>query len=293
VVAAVAWGGVAWFFSSLVAQPGWRRPEAALLQRGHAALAQEGARPFEVRTADGLTLRGMHLPARADNESFVVMVHGYGGNLLEYQEQYRPWRELGFDVFLYDQRACGRSDGEFLSAGILESRDLGAVVAHARTLLPAGARAGIYGRSGGGATVLLFAGQGGACDFVIADCAFSSFPDQLLHRLRVDYTFVPRVMQEPLLATTLLLIRLRFGIDLHDATPLRHVAALRAPVLFLTTRGDTYVPSEMTTALHAAAPAPKRLRVFARGGHGEAFLAQPDEFLAEVRGFVREFAPAR
>lgn len=288
-----AWLGAAWYFSSLIAQPPWRRPAPEALRPGHEALARDGGLPFEVRTADGLTLRGVHLPARPANDRCVVLVHGYGGNLLEYAEQYRPWHELGFDVLLYDQRACGRSDGEFLSAGILESDDLAAVVAHARTRLPAGALVGVYGRSGGGATALLFAGRGGACDFVVADCPFSSFPEQLLHRLRADYGFVPAGLRRPLLATTLRLVRARFGVDLHDAAPLRRVGDIRAPLLLVTTAGDTYVPPEMTVALHAAARAPKRLRTFGRGGHGETYLAQPAEFTAEVSRFLRELAGLR
>lgn len=49
----------------------------------------------------------------------------------------------------------------------------------------------------------------------------------------------------------------------------------------------------MTVALHAAARAPKRLRTFGRGGHGEAYLAQPAEFTAEVGRFLRELAGLR
>jgi pimeloyl-ACP methyl ester carboxylesterase len=253
---AVAWFAASWFFSSLVAQPAWRRPDpVAHAQAVESLRRSAGGEAFEVQTADGLTLRGLHLPAAPANDRFVVMLHGYGGNLLEYESQHGFWRDLGFDVFVFDQRGSGASDGAFLSAGLLESSDLGAVIAAARRRMPAGARGGVYGRSGGGATAVMYAGQGGAADFVVVDCAFDSFPAQLLDRLRAEHGYLPAPLHRPLLATTLELVDWRFGIDLALAEPRRHVAGIRAPVLFVTTAADDYIRPAMTQALHAGATA--------------------------------------
>ncbi|MFN9731728.1 MAG: alpha/beta hydrolase [Pseudomonadota bacterium] len=286
---ALAWGGAAWFFSTLVAQPAWRRPDPAVHAQAIETLRQSaGGTTFSVRTPDGLTLRGLHLPARTDNDRFVVMLHGYGGNLREYETQPRFWLALGFDVFLYDQRGSGASDGDFLSAGLHESTDLGAVVAEARRRMPAGVRAGVYGRSGGAATAVMYAGQGGSADFLVVDCAFSSFPHQVLDRLQAEHGYLPRPLHGPMLATTLQLVQWRFGVDPAQAEPRRHVAGIRAPALFVTTAGDDYIRPAMTTALHDAATAPKHLRIFPQGGHGAGLQAQPADYREEVLRFLHE-----
>jgi pimeloyl-ACP methyl ester carboxylesterase len=288
-VVAVAWLAASAHFSTLIAQPPWRRPDpAAHAQAIEALRAAADASAFEVRTNDGLTLRGLHLPARPGNDRFVVMLHGYGGNLLEYREQHAFWRDLGFDVFVYDQRGSGASDGDALSAGLLESADLAAVMAHALAAMPAVVQAGVYGRSGGGATAVMYAGQGGRADFVVVDCAFSDFPAQLLDRLRSEYGVLPAPLHGPMLATTLAWVRARFDIDLDQAVPLRAAPGIRMPALFVTTAGDSYINPQMTRELYAAVRSPKRLRVFPTGGHGAAMHEHAAAYRDEVARFLRE-----
>jgi len=288
---ALAWIAASWYFSILIAQPAWRRPDPVAHAQAVDALRVEAkGSAFDVRTHDGLALRGLHLPARSGNNRFVVMLHGYGGNLLEYEKQYVFWLDLGFDVFLYDQRASGASDGSYLSAGLLESTDLAAVMSQARQTMPAGARGGVYGRSGGGATAVMYAGKGGDADFLVVDCAYSSFREQLLDRLRADYSWLPRALDRPLLGTTLALVRWRFGIDLAGAEPRRYATSLAAPTLFVTTAGDDYIRPAMTRELFEEADVPKRLRVFPLGGHGAALFAQPEAYRDEVLKFLRDLA---
>lgn len=108
---ALAWLAASAHFAALIIQPPWRRPDpVAHAQAVESLRVAAGGTAFEATTADGLILRGLHLPARDGNDRFVVLLHGYGGNLLEYQAQYAFWRDLGFDVFLYDQRGSGASD---------------------------------------------------------------------------------------------------------------------------------------------------------------------------------------
>lgn len=289
-VLAMTWLVTSAYFSTLIAQPSWRRPDPIAHAQAIETLrsAAEGS-AFEATTGDGLVLRGLHLPARAANDRFVVMLHGYGGNLLEYQVQYAFWRDLGFDVFLFDQRGSGASDGDFLSAGLLESSDLLAVMAQARKLMPSGATGGVYGRSGGGATAVMYAGQGGDADFLVVDCAYSSFSQQLLERLSADYGLLPEPLHRPMLATTLLWVRGRFGIDLAQAEPLRVAPAIRMPTLFVTTEEDTYVNPQMTRDLHAAVVAPKHLRVFPTGWHGAAMHDHASTYRDEVTRFLQRY----
>jgi hypothetical protein len=284
----------AWYFAGVIAQPPWRKPDA---QQHATSLAELMARtngaPFEVRTTDGLRLAGLHLPARSQNNRAVIMVHGYGGNLLEYATQFKPWHDLGFDVFLYDQRASGASEGDVLTAGIRESDDLKQAVIAARAQMPAGAAVGVYGRSGGGATAVLFAGQGGSADFLVVDCAYSDFIDVLRFRLDHDYAVIPALLRPVLLQATVALVKLRFNVDLEQARPLVAAPAIRTPVMFVNTAVDTAVPPSMTLALHAAVTAPKSLHTYPLGGHGEAYMRQPEQFTEDLRQYLADTLASR
>ena len=134
----------------------------------------------------------------------------------------------------------------------------------------------------------MYTGQGGRPDFVVVDCAYSDFPRQLLDRLAADYGLVPAVLHRPMLATTLAWVRLRFDIDLEKAVPLRLAPGIAVPALFVTTTGDTYIDPRMTRELYEAAAAPKRLRIFAGGGHGTAMLDHPEAYADEVRRFLHD-----
>lgn len=283
----------AWFFAGLIAAPSRttlpRDTYPAEVRRWE---RERGAQPFTVRTADGLTLHGSHLRARPGNDRFVVMVHGYRSNRLEYRDQCAQWLALGFDVLLYDQRFCGASEGAFTTCGVRESEDLGAVVAEAHRRLGAGARGGLHGRSMGAAVVLLHAAGGAQVDFVVAECPFSSFERELLFRLEKDYRFIPALLREPLLDATGALLRVRYGFDLADAAPERNIGQVRVPVLFLVTAGDRYIPPAMTHELHAATRAPKQLRVFPHGDHGQAWKLFPQGYDAALKEFLAAHSPA-
>lgn len=161
-------------------------------------------------------------------------------------------------------------------------------MAQARKAMPPGALAGVYGRSGGGATATMYAGQGGTADLMVIDCAFSSFPEQLLDRLRADYAVLPSVLERAMLDTTLAWVHARFGIDLDRAVPLQAAPGIRIPALFVTTAGDDYIRPGMTRERYAAVRAPKRLKVFPSGGHGAAMQDHGDRYRDVVRRFLHD-----
>jgi len=67
------------------------------------------ARPFEIATRDGLTLRGESRPVSAD---WVLMVHDIGQDLDCWDPLVAPLNGAGFSVATIDLRGHGASDGE-------------------------------------------------------------------------------------------------------------------------------------------------------------------------------------
>jgi pimeloyl-ACP methyl ester carboxylesterase len=283
---------VGWIFSSVVTQPnrmkGHEQSYAArLLPRQEAARATGGG-VFSLKTRDGVTLSGIHFRHKPANDRFIVLVHGFGGSILDYDKQPLMWLDLGYDVFVYDQRDSGLSGGSHISCGVFESRDLADVVVFARTQVAPGALAGVVGCSMGGAVVLLYAGQGGPCDFVVADCPYTSFYEEALYRLEKDYRFLPRFLAPAIGASADFMIRLRAGFSLRDAAPIGCVDRIHCPVLFFNTAEDRFIPTRMTQLLFDKATAPKRLRVFPKGGHSAAFVRYPSEYRAELASFLAD-----
>jgi pimeloyl-ACP methyl ester carboxylesterase len=89
------------------------------------------ARPFEIATRDGLTLRGESHPAGAD---WVLMVHDMGQDLDCWQPLVGPLNSAGFSVGAIDLRGHGASDGEPDESMI--GSDLGDILSQARRDVP-------------------------------------------------------------------------------------------------------------------------------------------------------------
>ncbi len=290
--AALGLAGVGWVFAGIILKPdrALSRIEAygpELLPLREAA-DRTGGGAFAVRSGLGYELKGLHFRSRPANSRFVVLVHGYGMDLTQYRDLIPMWLGMGFDVFAYDQCDSGLSGGRFITCGVNESVDLGSVVTFARTRVAPGALCGVLGRSMGGAVVLLYAGRGGPCDFVVSECPFTSFHEEALYRMGIDYPFIPRFLGPVVWDAAAAAARLRAGIALGDADPLAHVARVPSPLLFINTAEDRFVPTSMTQRLFDLASAPKRLRVFPRGGHAQAFAFYPEEYRSDVASFLRD-----
>ena len=68
--------------------------------------------------------------------------------------------------------------------------------------------------------------------------------------------------------------------------PEASIHRLRAPVVFLHSRGDPLIPSDHAIRLHQRAAEPKRLRLFELNGHCDAFFAQREYYREEIVGLA-------
>ncbi|MBJ6760666.1 alpha/beta fold hydrolase [Myxococcaceae bacterium JPH2] len=88
------------------------------------------AEDIQLRTEDGLELRGWYLPSR--NHAAVVLAHGLSQTRADLLPEARVLRDAGYGVLLFDLRAHGESAGAFSTWGDLERRDIRAALAYVR-----------------------------------------------------------------------------------------------------------------------------------------------------------------
>lgn len=104
---------------------------------------------------DGVRLAAWFVPTVEGNSGAVVIAHGLGGNRGSHLPTAAMLHEHGYAVLLFDLRAHGESDGEFLSYGYYEALDVLAAVDYLvlERGLPA-ERIALLGHSLGGAAVV-------------------------------------------------------------------------------------------------------------------------------------------
>lgn len=157
-------------------------------------------RPFEeifFHAADGVRLHGWFFPASAGSpraHQVLLLCHGNAGNISHRLRYYRAWLELGVNVFTFDYRGYGRSDGRPAEEGTY--RDAQAAVGWLRGKSFTPSNIIVMGKSLGGGVaseLMLREPLGG----LILQSTFTSIPDigaelypwlpvHRLHRIKYD-----------------------------------------------------------------------------------------------------------
>ncbi len=217
-----------------------------------------------IPTADGPQLHGWliaeGLPGR---RPLLIFHHGNAGNIADRLEKVALFHGMGLDVFIFDYRGYGRSEGRPTEKGFyvdaLAAYDF--VVNH--WSVPPG-RIVLYGASLGGAAAVEVAAARPAA-VLILDSTFTDAADMA----RTILPWIPPAL---------------LSVRLDNLGKIRRV---RIPKLFLHSEEDEVVPYRLGRALYAAAPPPKRF-VTLHGAHNDGWVLSREPFEKAVRGFLRD-----
>jgi fermentation-respiration switch protein FrsA (DUF1100 family) len=183
----------------------------------------------------------------------------------------RLQRELGVDVFLFDYRGFGRSEGSPSEEGTY--RD--AIAAHHYLVGERGIaseRVILFGESLGAAVAIELSLRERARALVL-EAPFASIAEMT----RVAY---------PFLAPFIALVRTRYD-------NLKKIPEVDLPLLIFHGRRDPVVPFEQGEALFRAAREPKVFVAVENGGHADAFVAGGEVYWSAFRGLLRTLGSDR
>ena len=239
----------------------------------------------EITSFDGLKLRGRYYEF-SPNAPVELMFHGYrGSSEQDLSGGVQRCFRVGHSALVVDQRACGRSEGNKITFGILESRDCHSWISFACQYFGPERKLILCGISMGAATVMMAAGKPLPSNVigVLADCGYTS-PKEIICEV-IRQMKLPSVVCYPFVR---LAARLLAGFDLEQDSPLEAVARCQVPMIFFHGEGDDFVPCEMSRRNYAACNARKELITIPGAGHGLAYAVQPQQYLQALRDFFPE-----
>lgn len=234
----------------------------------------------EFRSADGTILRGWWIPAKSPSSRTLVFCHGVAAN----RSIFLPFAETGdwldANVLMFDLRGCGDSGGRTVTLGYREKEDVLAAIAWIRRERPEQARQVIgMGVSLGAASMAEAAALvDPPLDAVILDSCFTSTHDMSASILSV----LPAQTHPWLMTLGAPMADWHAGCAIMSVRPEESIGKVRAPILFLHSRGDPLIPSEHATRLFERAAEPKKLCVFELPGHCDSFFASRERYREEV-----------
>ncbi len=175
----------------------------------------------------------------------VFMLHGIRAD----KNSLRAWGELltaaRFRVVLVDLRGHGRSTGDWLSYGVVESRDLAQALDALETRGLRVGSVGVMGFSYGAAVAIEWAGSDPRVKAVVAIAPFAS-----LRAVVPEYSPIP--FPESFLNGAIDLAGKRGGFNPDEASPVLAIARTRAPVLLIHGEDDSNIPSWHSKLIYEA-----------------------------------------
>ena len=225
-----------------------RRPLSARQQRAAQALAKESGAPLEtveIPAGDGTALRSWYFRAKApDPRCAVVLLHGQGENRSAMLPYAKILLRHGYNVLCVDHRGHGESGGELSSYGLNEAQDVKQWV---DWLKAERSQATLFalGRSMGAAILLQSLRLKPELTSVVAEAPFSSMREMAFDRVGQSVgtgSWLGRTLLRPVVETGIAYGRLRYGIDLGDATPESALGENLVPVLLIHGDDDAVIP---------------------------------------------------
>ena len=222
---------------------------------------------------DGTRLTGWFLPAAGEAKGTIVHCHGNAQNMTSHWlfVEFLPRKQ--FNLFVFDYRGYGKSDGSPTRAGTVEDAQAAVdYVLSRKDVDPE--RVALFGQSLGGAIAVVVAAKDERVKGLVIESAFSSYQSEAAHALRgnpLTYLF----------SWPLSRLLIRSGNDPVDAIG----SISPRPTLIIHGTADRVVPSEMGRELAEAAGDPKALWIVDGAGHTAAGTVRRNEYQKKICAF--------
>jgi len=237
-----------------------------------------------VTTEDGLKLYGWYIPG--ENGAAIMIQHGTPGGRQDGLYEADILNKAGFGVLLGSFRAHDECEGELISFGYHEQKDLAAwhqYLLSRDDVDPK--RIGLFGESMGGGTSILYSAKNPGISALATGSGFALTQEVVVLFLKFDTDLPPALI--PLLARFILFWAER-GADFKAETlDTQAVISQISPVPILIIHGgsDDKIGPNAGKQLFEAASEPKELIWFDEAGHVNFEDYYPEEYQASLVGF--------
>lgn len=240
---------------------------------------------FDVLNERGLTLKcSLFEPIESERPSYqlpcVIYLHGNCSSRIEALSNVPILLARNMCVVCFDFSGCGKSEGKYISLGWYEKDDLACVVEHIRKSGRI-SKIGLWGRSMGAVTALLYLEKDANIGAVVMDSPFSDL-HTLAGEIASHYAKVPTFIT----SATISLIRnaiLKHGkFDIEDIKPIVAARGCTVPAMFMTANEDYFVRPRHSLLLFDRYRGDKSFEIF-QGDHNSP---RPYETMSRVADFL-------
>lgn len=194
----------------------------------------------------------------------------------------RMFYRLGYHIVIFDERYFGESRAKYCTLGMMESKDIAAIIEYTRKIFGENAFIALHGESMGAASELLALRYTGV-DLVIADCPFARSSTQLANvaKHRVG------IMGKPAMVFARLIGIVRAGYDFNKVNPIEAVENSNVPICFIHGLEDKYIPYSHSEDMYKVSKNPlSEIHLFPGATHAKSVAVDFDGYVKILNDFV-------
>lgn len=243
--------------------------------------------PIYIKSFDGLLLHAKLIKGTRPDRLLIFM-HGYRSSYYsDFSVSLEFYKSLGFNILLVDQRAHDKSDGRYISYGILEKFDCRNWIDKGIEIFGKDVKIVLGGISMGASTVMMASGLQLPTNVkaIIADCGFTSPYDIVYLTSKKINRYMPKFMIDMIN----FFCRVFGGFDLKEDNTATALSSTDIPVMFIHGTNDDFVPCEMTKRNFEVCASEKELLMVPKATHGTAFLYAEERYKERLSAFVKKY----
>lgn len=214
----------------------------------------------------------------------VIYLHGNASSRLEGLNTLNILLPHNINLFIVDLPGCGYSEGEYISLGYYESYDVGIIVDFLENL-PSVSNIGIWGRSMGASTGLIYAHRDKRIKALCLDSPFANFC-RLARELTKQYISLPDFLINGVLKIIGNTIEDKIGIDIFKLNPIEEAENTFQPALFIHAINDKLINVQHAMDIFNIYGGEKSLKCSEIGGHNSK---RPKRLTQEIGNFFEKY----
>ena len=242
---------------------------------------------LNVSSFDGYLLHGTlihnHGP-NADENKYCIITHGYTSNRYGSLRYVPSFYDLGYNIYIYDDRHHGANKRCHTTMGYLEKKDLIAVKEELQNRFGNGIEIGIHGESLGCAISLSALGLTQDFKFCVADCGYSDL-ELLLTELIGGQMHLPKFFVK----IASFWCKVTQGFWFSDVKPYKALEENQTPILFIHGDADSFINKNHSQInFENEKSCYKELHFFPGADHAWSCMSDKEGYDKLVKEFVKK-----
>ena len=213
----------------------------------------------------------------------VIYLHGNSSSRCEAYQDISYLLNRNITVFAFDFCGCGQSDGEYISLGYYEKKDVHCVVEYLLKSKKV-SKIGLWGRSMGAVTAIMYANEHPSLiDAMVLDSGFYSLKI-LINELIFSKIKLPKFIFDKLLNMVKETVKEKAHFDLDTIEPYIFAKNCLVPAFFCHGNEDDFVLPHHSQDLFNEYKGKDKYIEFAKGGHNSS---RPSKLIINICNFLK------